>query len=117
MNGMIGDVRRMVSRLNEISNALKLAAEEALSAGAEAALAEAKSRAPVRTGSLRASLSAQSNGLTARVATDCAYAAAVEFGSGRRAPQPFLSAAALRMRSELPAAARSTALERLSQRV
>ena len=58
-----------------------------------AALAQrdgARSRAPVDTGRLRDSIRAEADGLSARVIADCEYAAAVEFGTGRTPPQPFM---------------------------
>jgi len=57
---------------------------------AEEHCAAAKDRAPVDTGRLRASIRAEAKGLSARVLTDCEYAAAVEFGTSRAAPQPFM---------------------------
>lgn len=66
-----------------------LAEDRVLTAALEGCEA-AKGRAPVETGALRDSISAQADGLTARVYTDCPYAAAVEFGTARSAPQPFM---------------------------
>lgn len=73
-------------------------AMEMVTAAATARVAEAakehcvraKARAPVETGALRNSISAKADGLTATVTADCPYAAAVEFGTSRRAPQPFM---------------------------
>ena len=66
-----------------------LAAEQVQRA-AEEYCAAAKSRAPVETGRLRDSIRAQCDGLSARVTTDCEYAAAVEFGTSKHPPQPFM---------------------------
>lgn len=77
---MIRDFRAQLEEL--AAQRVRLAAEECCEA--------AKGRAPVETGRLRDSLRVESDGLTARVVTDCSYAAAVEFGTSKRAPQPFL---------------------------
>lgn len=50
----------------------------------------ARFRAPVDTGRLRNSIRAEADGLIARVIADCEYAAAVEFGTNRAAPHPFM---------------------------
>lgn len=69
---------------------LEQAAAEKVREAAEEACEQAKARAPVRTGKLRDSISAEADGLSARVYTDCPYAAAVEFGTSKRPPQPFM---------------------------
>ena len=65
-------------------------AQEKVREAAEEACGRAKARAPVQTGALRDSISVEIDGLTARVFTDCPYAAAVEFGTSKRAPRPFM---------------------------
>lgn len=57
---------------------------------AEEHCAQARARAPVSTGRLRQSIRVECEGLQARVVTDCEYAAAVEFGTSKRAPTPFM---------------------------
>ena len=76
-------LRRFEARLRE------LAAERVRLAAAERCEV-AKARAPVDTGRLRESIRAEAEGLTARVVADCPYAAAVELGTSRSAPQPFM---------------------------
>ena len=65
-------------------------AAERVRLAAEECCEDAMARAPVETGRLRNSLRVELDGLTARVVTDCPYAAAVEFGTSKRAPQPFM---------------------------
>lgn len=65
-------------------------AAERVRIAAEEHCAAAKARAPVDTGRLRDSIRAEADGLSAKVITDCEYASAVEFGTSRRAPQPFM---------------------------
>ena len=84
---MLRNWERVCPRALEIVTA---AAEKRVAEKAQERCAAAKARAPVDTGELRNSISAQADGLTARVAADCPYAAAVEFGTSRRAPQPFM---------------------------
>ena len=76
-------LRKFAARVEALTAArVRIAAQEKCAA--------AKARAPVDTGRLRNSIRAESDGLTARVIADCEYAAAVEFGTGRAAPQPFM---------------------------
>ena len=61
-----------------------------VAAAAQAEAEAARSRAPVDTGRLKNSIRAEADGLTARVVADCEYAAAVEFGTSRTPPKPFM---------------------------
>ena len=73
-------------RLNETAKArLTETAEEACSA--------AKGFAPVETGKLQNSIAVWQKGDWLIVGTDCEYACSVEFGTSRRAAQPFMSKA------------------------
>jgi HK97 gp10 family phage protein len=76
--------------LKDLSAALHRAAEAAIEESARAACEQARALAPVDTGRLRDSIRAEADGLSAKVITDCEYASAVEFGTSRRAPQPFM---------------------------
>lgn len=84
---MLKNWAKVVPQAMEIVNAR---AEERVLAAAQEGCLAAKARAPVETGALRESISVKADGLTASVLTDCAYAAAVEFGTSKRAPQPFM---------------------------
>lgn len=68
--------------------------QAALARTASLALGYAREECPVRTGRLRDSLSCRCNGTTAEIGTRIEYAAAVELGTDRNAPNPFLSRAA-----------------------
>lgn len=54
---------------------------------------EAKLRAPVDTGNLRASISSESAGLSGSISVGADYGAAVEFGGVYTSPQPYLTPA------------------------
>lgn len=69
------------------------AVKTALKASAEEILREAKERCPVRTGRLKNSLTAKADGNMGEVFTDVPYASAVELGTERQSPNPFLSGA------------------------
>ena len=98
------DAARAAARVRGMGARLESAAAEAVRQSAEAALSAAQSRAPVRTGRLRDSLSARAEG-TASVSTSCGYAAAVELGTSRQPARPFLLPAAQAQRLALPALA------------
>jgi len=97
-------------------------AQAAIQAGAMAAVAEcaraiveqARADCPVASGRLRDSIGAEvsfdpSTGIIeARVYADAPYAAAVELGRGRSAPQPFLFPTLERQGSRLPEMVRSS---------
>lgn len=66
---------------------------------------DAKQRAPVDTGALRASIHTEQVGeLTARVGPSVDYGAPVEFGTSRQAAQPYLTPAAEAARPRFVAA-------------
>lgn len=83
----MGNVR---ARLEGLKKEIRLEAQERVVLAAERARDQARARAPVDSGALRESIGVQVGELQARVATDCPYAAAVEFGTSRRAPNPFM---------------------------
>ena len=99
------DAARAAARVRGMGARLESAAAEAVRQSAEAALSAAQSRAPVRTGRLRDSLSARAEGTAASVSTSCGYAAAVELGTSRQPARPFLFPAAQAQRLALPALA------------
>lgn len=72
----------------------------ALRKTAERGLAAAKEECPVRTGKLRDSISLSCSDYTAEIGTRISYGAAVELGTGRTAPNPFLGRTAQRIRKE-----------------
>lgn len=82
----------MKSYEREIRAALRKTAERGLSA--------AKEECPVRTGKLRDSIHLSCSDYAAEIGTRISYGAAVELGTGRTAPNPFLGRAAERVRKE-----------------
>ena len=82
----------MKSYEREINSALRKTAEKAYRA--------AKEECPVRTGKLRNSIELTISGKGAQIGSRLDYAAAVELGTGRTAPNPFLGRAAERIRKE-----------------
>lgn len=74
--------------------------KSALLKTAERGLTAAKEECPVRTGRLRDSISLSSSDYTAEIGTKLSYGAAVELGTGRTAPNPFLGRTAQRIRKE-----------------
>lgn len=84
---MLSNWTRVCPRAMEMISA---AAKKCVNEKAQEACEAAKARAPVNTGTLRRSISVRPGELTASVVADCPYAAAVEFGTKHRAPQPFM---------------------------
>lgn len=80
----------LTGKLNDQARGLEQKALEARDEAARAAMEQAKTYAPVKTGALRDSIQAEDG----RVYTNCPYAGAVEFGGVHTSPQPFLSRAA-----------------------
>lgn len=87
-------MERLKARLAAISSACEAAGTKAVSETAAAAKAEAAALAPVRTGRLRASIAAESHGLSGAVCADCEYAPLVELGGRGNPARPFLYPAA-----------------------
>ena len=67
------------------------AIERAVSCIADIALETAKEHCPVRTGKLKNSIACTKEKDRAVIFTDVDYAAAVELGTSRQKPQPYLS--------------------------
>lgn len=90
MKGLESALSRLAALPAQAQGALQSAALSSARQAAEAA----RNACPVRTGALRASLSAQSLDQGAQVSAARPYAALVEMGSLHRPPQPFLLPAA-----------------------
>jgi HK97 gp10 family phage protein len=86
--------------------------EPALAAGAQAVAADARTMAPVVTGTLQGGITSGGRGLT-RVAgvggPAAAYAHFVEYGTSRHSARPFMRAAARREEDRLPGRTRAIA--------
>lgn len=69
--------------------------EEIIAAGAEGVAQSARDMCPVDTGKLQSSINVSVNGSSADISADTDYAAYVEFGTSKAAPQPYLVPALL----------------------
>lgn len=87
---MLKNVHSARAKLETLAADLEKQAAEQVRAAAEERCAAAKARCPVVTGRLRNSIRAEIKGLEAQVVSDCPYAAAVELGTSKRAPRPFM---------------------------
>lgn len=76
--------------LAEIAQRIEGSLGEIIAAGAEAVSQSAKSMCPVDTGALRDSISVSAEGNRAEISANTDYAAYVEFGTSKMAPQPYL---------------------------
>ena len=85
-----------LARLDALPGLCRKALADACREAAREIARDARFLAPVRTGRLRASITAEADGWAARVSARVPYAAAVEEGSLRRPPHPFLGPAAQR---------------------
>lgn len=100
----------LAGRIRALPGALEAAAARSVRAAAELAAGEARMRAPVDSGALRAGIGVQSGaGAEAAVRSAASHAAPVEFGTSRMAAQPYLLPAAGAVREEFFAAARAEA--------
>ena len=102
-------LERCAGRIRALPGALENAVARSVRAAAEAAAREARARAPVDSGALRAGISARSDAGTAAVVSTAPHAAMVEFGTSRMAARPHLLPAASAVREEFFAAARAEA--------
>lgn len=105
----IKGVKELQSKFKNIGDELQKALSEAVSAGAVVVERDAKIRVPVLTGNLRNSIREfkknESPGrVESQVGTDVEYGPAVEFGTSRRAPKPYLRPAIDENRTQIQAA-------------
>lgn len=83
----------LTSRIPEITVEIELIARETEDVGADAVMADAKARVPVRTGALRDAIhkDRQSDGVYVVAGdTEAFYGHMVEHGTSRTPPHPFL---------------------------
>lgn len=76
-----------------------------IAAAAQTVCDSAKSMCPVDTGTLQSSIKVSVNGSSAEISADTDYAAYVEFGTSKMAPQPYLVPALLQSREAIIASA------------
>ncbi len=88
------DLSRLIRRLSMLPDALNAAALAAAQDAAAEAVRTAKALVPVRTGALRASISATKTANGAMIRAARPYALYVELGTRRAAPHPYLLPAA-----------------------
>lgn len=81
------------NRIPEVAAEVEVRARATVARAAEQAAADAKQRAPVATGFLRDSISAQVDGKDADVIAAAEYAAYVEYGTYKAAAKPFFTSA------------------------
>jgi len=98
-------MKKLKARLNAIPAACEKAAEQAVRESVSAAQAAAKSLVPVRSGRLKDSIRAGSDGLSGSVYSGCDYAPYVELGGRGNPARPFLYPAAQAQRQAFPARA------------
>ena len=91
---------RLNARIGALEKRLHAGAARAVENAARTVRDDVRSYAPVETGRLRDSIRAEAAGESAKVTTDCPYAACVEFGTSDAAPQPFMTPAAGGCRTE-----------------
>ena len=88
--------REVQDRLPQVATQIRAAAEAAVAECAAAIAEQARADCPVRSGRLRESIGVEvatdpaGAVIEARVFADAPYAAVVELGTGKSAPQPFL---------------------------
>ena len=102
---MLMGMKSVRAKVRGLERALERGAQSAVKEAACVACEEAVRRAPVKTGRLKRSIEVRAEGTEAAVVADCPYAAAVELGSPRRGPHPFLLPAAQSARSDFLRAA------------
>jgi HK97 gp10 family phage protein len=102
---LVGNLSRDLSRLQ--SN-LRNAAGRVVASEASDIAADARNRAPRRTGRLAQSIRTEVRGTRGRVTADVPYVVPVEYGTSRQAAQPFMRPAALAAERRFPSRARST---------
>lgn len=78
------------------------AAREGLKQTADKIAEDARARAPVDTGTLRASIATHEEGEIIEVVATADYAAYVEFGTQDASPEPFLRPAIQQARAKAP---------------
>lgn len=84
------EVQALAGLLGAAAGTIDTEVSRSVNAAAEATEARAKSLVPVASGTLKGSIHTDHDGTEATVTADADYAAFVEFGTSRQAPQPFM---------------------------
>lgn len=98
---MAMDVKEFQKYLSRLEKDAETITQEAVKQATLIADAEAKKKAPVDTGNLRASISMEVDGLEGTVGTNVEYAPFVEYGTSRQPAQPFMEPAKYKAEREL----------------
>lgn len=89
------NIKISVSGMPDILSDAERKITAAVERGAQTVCAAAKEMCPVDTGTLKNSISAEADKMSASVSANTDYAAYVEFGTSRAAAQPYLVPALL----------------------
>lgn len=89
----VEDIDKVVDNINKYNDEIQDKIKQVLADGGIQIQREAQSRAPVRTGTLRASIECKPDGLQVEVIAGTNYASFVEFGTLFMEAQPFLTPA------------------------
>ena len=97
------DATKAIQGLSDLERGIQEAIKTTLDECATSAIDGAQAVVPVVTGQLRDSIGVKEQGPNyVVVAADTDYAAAIEFGTSTRPPQPYLGPQADRLQSEAP---------------
>ena len=97
----VSDLNKLAADLGRASGAVVAATSRAITKAAYDIERDAKAFCPVDTGNLRNSISTDARGLSAEIGPTAAYAAYVEYGTSRMAPQAYMGPAFDRHAGEL----------------
>ena len=96
------DDKELLAKFEEIANNASKMAEDMEKELGNIALESAKKNVPVDTGALRDSIDLKKTADGVEIGSDLEYAAAVEYGTTRHAPQPYLKPASQEINKEAP---------------
>lgn len=89
----VKNIDRVIKNIDKYGAEVQDKIKQVLADGGMKIQTEAQSRAPVRTGTLRASIEYKPEGMQVQVVATADYASFVEFGTRFMDPQPFLTPA------------------------
>ena len=107
---------RLRRKLQKVREAVEAGAVRTVQGAAQETAERAKAFVPVDTGTLKGSIGASGAGLTATVAAEAEYAAAVELGTASREPQPFFTPAMQEQRAAIRGKAAANVREEITRR-
>jgi len=89
----VQNIDKVIKNMDKYNDEIQDKIKQVLADGGMKIQTEAQSRAPVRTGTLRASIEYKPEGMQVQVVATADYAAFVEFGTRNQEAQPFLTPA------------------------